>query len=182
MRILCLIAGAMSIALACAAQAQTYRDSGGTIAPAYVPLIGCSSGGNCAGPASPANPVPVAPQPAFTGSTGRDYSANPPSLPHIGASFGASGPYANYVLIATAPANASRFSIDVENTSGSQVAVVLDDGTAAPGSVASNASVMALAGGGSVGAQGGSWVSKVEKGRVQVYAPSASAQVAIRQN
>jgi hypothetical protein len=177
-----LIAGAMLVALACTAQAQTYRDSVGTIAPAYVPLVGCSNGRNCAGPASSANPVPVAPQPAFTGSMGRDYSANQPAPPNVGVSFGASGPYANYVLIATAPANVSRFSIDVENTSGSQIVIVLDDGTASTGSVPNNASVFALAGGGSVGSQGGSWVSEVERGRVQVYAPSASAQVAIRQN
>lgn len=177
-----LFAGAMSLALVGVAQAQTYRDSAGTLAPAFVPLVGCSSAGDCAGPASPANPIPVAPQPAFAGSTGRDFSANAPALPNVGANFGASGPYANYVLIATAPANAFRFSIDVENTSGSQIAIVLDDGAAASGAAPGNASVFALSGGGSVGAQGGSWVSQVEKGRLQIYAPSASAQVMIRQN
>ena len=177
-----LTAVAMLIALASAAQAQTYRDKGGTLTSGFVPLVGCSNGGNCAGPASAANPVPVALQPAFDGSTGLDFSANRPALPNVGANFGASGPYANYVLVGVAPANASRFSVDVENTSGSQIAVVLDDGTAAAGSSLNNASVVALAGGGSIGAQGGSWVSSVEKGRVQVYAPSASAQVMIRQN
>jgi hypothetical protein len=86
------------------------------------------------------------------------------------------------VLIATVPANASRFSIDVENTSGSQITVLVDDGSAGTGSAPNNVSMIALSGGGSVGAQGGAWASLVEKGRVQVYAPSASAQVAIRQN
>jgi len=177
-----LIAVAMSLALASAVQAQTYRDNRGTVAPGFVPLVGCSNAGSCAGPVSSANPVPVAVQPAFAGSTGLDFSANPPALPNVGANFAASGPYANYVLVGGAPANASRFSIDVENTSGSQIAVVLDDGAAAVGSPPNNASVMALSGGGSIGAQGGSWVSSVEKGRVQVYAPSSSAQVLIRQN
>ena len=176
------IAFTMSLALASAAHAQTYRDSAGTLTSGSVPLVGCSNGGNCAGPVSSANPLPVAPQPAFAGSTGLDLSANRPMLPNVGANFAPSGPYANYVLVGGAPANASRFSIDIENSSGSQIAIVLDDGTAASGSSPNNASVMALAGGGSIGAQGGSWVSSVEKGRVQVYAPSASAQVMIRQN
>jgi hypothetical protein len=177
-----LIAFTMSLALASATHAQTYRDSAGTLAPGFVPLVGCANAGNCAGPASPSNPVPVAPQPAFEGSTGRDFSANRPALPNVGANFGGSGPYANYVLIAAAPASASRFSIDIENTSGAQIAIVVDDGTAAAGSSPANASLIVLSGGASIGAQGGSWVSGVEKGRVQVYAPSASAQVTIRQN
>jgi hypothetical protein len=177
-----LIAGAMSLALGGAAHAQTYRDSNGTTAPGIVPLIGCSTGGKCAGPASPTNPIPVAPQPLFRGSTGRDYSANQPTPPNVGGNFGATGAYANYVLIATDPANPYRFSLDVENTSGAQIVVVLDDGTAASGSAPNNASVFTLAGGGTVGSQGASWTSQDEKGRIQVHAPSSTAQVSVREN
>jgi hypothetical protein len=144
------VAGALALALASPAPAQTYRDSAGTIVPGV----------------------------ANAGSTGRDSSANPPALPNVGAGFGATGPYANYVLIATAPANASRLSIDVENTSGAQIAIALDDGTAASGTAPVNATVFALAGGSASGAQGGSWVSLVEKGRVQIFAPSSAATVA----
>jgi len=61
---------------------------------------------------------------ASTGSTGLDYSANKPTTPNVGANFGTTGVYANYVLIATVPANPSRFSIDVENTSGSAVRLI----------------------------------------------------------
>jgi hypothetical protein len=121
-------------------------------------------------------------QTAQAGTYGVDFSANKPALPGVGATFAASGPYASYVLIASAPANASRIAIEVENNSGAQIAIEIDDGTALNGATPNNASVFALAGGAGVGTQGGSWGSLVEKGRVQVYAPSASAQVAIRQN
>jgi len=134
------------------------------------------AGGNQLGVAG--NPLAV----AGAGSAGRDYSANAPALPNVGANFGAGGPYAGYALIASVPANASRIGLDVENLSGAPIAIVLDDGTAANGSAPANASVFALAGGAGVGAQGGSWVSQSEKGRVQVYAPAATAQVMVRQN
>ena len=116
------------------------------------------------------------------GSTGSNSSANAPTLPNVGAAFGSSGPYANYLLVATLAASTSRASVDVENTSGAQIAVVLDDGTAAAGAAPANASVFALASGSAVGAQGGSWVSQSEKGRVQIYAPASTAQVMVRQN
>ena len=112
------------------------------------------------------------------GSTGTDYSANPPAIPNVGAAFGATGPYANYVLVKTIPAG-TRNAIDVENASGSPVVVVRDDGTAASGSAPANASVFPLAGGSSVGQQGGSWSSSTFKGRVQVYAPASTAQVTV---
>lgn len=147
-------AGALALALASPTLAQTYRDGGGTIVPSV----------------------------AYAGSAGRDASVNVPVLPVVGAGFGGAGPYANYVLVASVPANPSRLSIDVENMSGAQIAVVLDDGTAANGATPANATAFALAGGSATGAQGGSWVSLVEKGRVQIYAPSSSAFVAIRQN
>jgi hypothetical protein len=114
-----------------------------------------------------------------SGSTGSDYSANSPALPNVGANFAASGPYASYVLVATVPAAPSRNSVDVENTSGNQIAIVRDDGTAASGAAPNHASVFTLAGGSAVGAQGGSYVSGTFKGRLQIYAPSSSAQLAI---
>ena len=115
-------------------------------------------------------------------STGIDYSANKPAVPAVGANFGSSGPYANYVLIATAPASASRVSIDVDNISGAQIVVLRDDGTAASGAAPNNASVFALSGGSAAGAQGGSWNSRTFTGRVQVYAPTSAAQVAMMQD
>ena len=111
-----------------------------------------------------------------------DYSSNQPTLPNVGSNFGASGTYANYVLIITVPKDSSRGTIDVENTSGSQIVIVLDDGKAAVGSPPTNATVFSIAGGAGVGQQGGSWVSNFNQERVQIYAPSASAQVAVRVN
>jgi hypothetical protein len=108
-----------------------------------------------------------------SGSTGLDYSSNRPALPAVGANFAASGPYASYVLTATAPASAARAAIDVENTSGAQIVILRDDGTAAAGAAPANASLFALGGGSAAGAQGGSWTSATFKGRVQVYAPAS---------
>ena len=123
------------------------------------------------------------PQPvAQTGTTGVDYSANRPTLPNIGAPFAGSGPYANYVLIATVPANLARCNLDIENTSGAQIAVVIDDGTAAGGAAPVNASVFSLTGGSGAGSQGGSWTSQTERGRVQIYAFESTAQVCVRAN
>jgi hypothetical protein len=116
---------------------------------------------------------------APAGSNGKDYSGNQPTLPSVGGAFGSTGSYANYVLIATVPASAARFNIDVENNAGAQIAIGRDDGTAAIGSTPVNASVFALGGGSAAGAQGGSWSSQTFKGRVQVYAPVGAAQVAV---
>jgi hypothetical protein len=126
-------------------------------------------------PITSSNPFPV----AQAGSTGMDYSANQPALPNVGANFGSSGVYAGYVLIAAVPASPSRTNIDIENSSGAQIVVIRDDGTALSGAAPANASVFALGGGVGAGAQGGSWSSQTFKGRVQVYAASATAQVAI---
>jgi hypothetical protein len=55
-----------------AAQAQNYRDSSGSSVLGAVPLMGCSATGNCLGPVSAANPMPVSgftgfqPTPAYT--------------------------------------------------------------------------------------------------------------------
>jgi len=116
------------------------------------------------------------------GSSGTDNSLNKPSLPNLGAAFAASGPYASYVLVGTINANPSRANIDVENNSGAQILVVRDDGTASSGSALSNASAFPLGGGAGTGSQGGSWSSSTFKGRLQIYAPSATAQVAVFQD
>jgi hypothetical protein len=55
-----------------AAQAQNYRDSTGSSVLGTVPLMGCSTTGNCLGPVSATNPMPVSgftgfqPTPAYT--------------------------------------------------------------------------------------------------------------------
>ncbi|HEX7906882.1 MAG TPA: hypothetical protein VF534_02150 [Paraburkholderia sp.] len=113
------------------------------------------------------------------GTTGLDYSANKPALPNVGAQFGNAGPYANYFLIATVPAAPTRNNVNIENTSGAQIAVVRDDGTVTSGNAPTNASVFALGGGSAVGVQGGSWSSQTFKGRLQIYAPAAAAQVTV---
>lgn len=113
------------------------------------------------------------------GTTGTDYSANKPTLPNVGSNFSASGPYASYILIATVPASTSRSKVDIENTSGAQIVVIRDDGTAASGAAPTNASVFALAPGNGVGSQGGSWATTSFYGRLQIYAASSSAQIAV---
>jgi hypothetical protein len=129
-----------------------------------------------------ANVIPVGTGSSITGPIGADYSANKPTLPNVGSNFAASGPYASYFLIATVPANISRNCIDIENNSGAQIAVIVDDGTASTGSIPNNATLFSIAGGTGVGSQGGSWISNFEKGRIQVYAPQTNAQVAVRTN
>ncbi len=116
---------------------------------------------------------------AQTGTVGTDYSANKPILPNVGSAFGSSGPYANYVLISTVPASPTRNNVDIENTSGAPIAILRDDGAAASGSAPNNACVFSLGGNSPPGAQGGSWSSQTFKGRLQIYAPSSSAQVSI---
>lgn len=112
------------------------------------------------------------------GSTGVDFSANKPALPNIGAGF-SGGVYAGYVLIATVPASATRANVDVENNSAAQIAIERDDGTATSGAAPVNASVFAISNGGGAGQQGGSWTSSTFKGRLQIFAPASSAQVAV---
>jgi hypothetical protein len=53
------IALAATLAAISLASAQTYMDSKGTVVPGVAPLVGCSAGGNCAGPVSATNPLPV---------------------------------------------------------------------------------------------------------------------------
>ena len=53
------LALAISLAAISLASAQTYHDSAGTTLPGVVPLVGCSAAGNCSGPLSATNPLPV---------------------------------------------------------------------------------------------------------------------------
>jgi hypothetical protein len=117
---------------------------------------------------------------ATHGSVGHDYSVGAPTLPVIGANFGSTGVYANYVLLATVAASSSRANLDVENLSGSQLVIIRDDGTAASGAAPVNASLIVLSPGpGGAGSQGGSWTSTTFKGRFQVYGPTAGLEVSI---
>jgi len=118
------------------------------------------------------------------GGAGADYSANQPALPTIGNGFGATGPFANYVLVATIPANPSRAKWRVENPSGGQIAILVDDGTAAAGAAPVHATVWPISGT-TAGQQGGSDGDQVIKGRIQIFAPatlSGNAFVAVRQD
>lgn len=111
-----------------------------------------------------------------------DYSANQPALPNIGANFGGSGPYANYVLLATVPSIVTnlRDEVEIENQSTGQVIFVIDDGAASAGFAPVNPTIDVLAAASVAGGQGGYWNSSIEHGRIQVYAPSSAAQVSIR--
>ena len=111
-------------------------------------------------------------------AVGYDYSTNKPAIPVVGSSF-STGIYSSYVFINSFVANNTK-EIEIINTSGMPIVIVLDDGTAAIGTAPNNASVFQLSGGSGVGSQGGSWNSTTFKGRVQIYAPSALAQVLAR--
>lgn len=110
----------------------------------------------------------------FGGSWGKDYSVNAPTLPNVGSNFAASGPYASYVLVKTVPGDDNRANVDIENTSGGQIVVIRDDGTAVTGAAPTHASVFSLAAGAGVGQQGGAWGSQTFKGRLQVYADASN--------
>ena len=108
-----------------------------------------------------------------------DFSFNKPALPVVGTNFGGTGPYANYFYLGSVP-NTLGKEVEVINTSGAQIALILDDGTAATGAAPQNASVFSLAGGSGVGSQGTIWNSPIFKGRIQIYAPTSTAQIMVR--
>lgn len=110
-----------------------------------------------------------------SGSTGKDFSANKPAVPVVGAAFAAGGPFGSYLLVKTVAANPTRAAIEIANLTGDQIAVVRDDGTAANAAAPVEATPFALAGGAGAGQQGGTWGSKTFKGRLQIYAPVALA-------
>jgi hypothetical protein len=114
------------------------------------------------------------------GSVGADASsaANRASLPDaVGATvgtstYGGTGPFAAYILVASVAASTTRANIDIENLSGAQIVVVRDDGTAAAGNAPINASWFILAGGSGAPSQGGAWSSTTFRGRIQIWAAS----------
>jgi hypothetical protein len=113
----------------------------------------------------------------LNGSSGGNYSSCMVALPNVGANFGLSGPYASYYLTAVIPAGA-RKNGDIENNTGSQIAVIRDDGTAASGSAPNGATVFTLGGGLGIGSQGGSYSSQTFKGRLQIYSPITTVTAA----
>ena len=114
------------------------------------------------------------------GSVGLDYSTNQPALPPVAnPSFAASGPYASFGLIKTVPAAPGRLMVELMNNSTAQIVVVRDDGTAAVGQAPVNASVFSILPAAVAGQSGGSWRSSTFKGRLQIYAASGAAQVAV---
>lgn len=117
-------------------------------------------------------------RPDAGGSVGVDYSANQPTLPVVGAAFAGSGPYASWVLVKTIPANAGRSNIEVQNMSGTPIALLRDDGVATAGSAPANASIWTLNPKVVAGPAGGEWKSRTFRGRLQIYAASSGAVVA----
>jgi hypothetical protein len=101
---------------------------------------------------------------------------NAPTLPNIGSNFGATGPFANYVLVGSIPKQKYFAQMDCENLSGAQVLLLRHDGTATTGQQPKNVFLVVLAPGASLGAQGGS-IAMDAGFQIDIYAPSASAFV-----
>lgn len=95
------------------------------------------------------------------GSTGTDYSANATAVPVSG-----------YVLLATIPAKANRNFVEVQNQSQQLIQLVRDDGAGG------NTTSLFLAPATVSSGQGSGWMSDTFKGRLRVYGPSSSQQVA----
>jgi len=120
--------------------------------PRFAPEVaGKAVGGDNPMPVSIPDGIPTTP----AGSTGYDYSANGLTTPPG-------------VLLATVPANDSRLHVEVQNQSAADITLVRDDGANG------QRSVIVLATGGAVGAQGGGWASSTFRGRVRVYGPTGS--------
>jgi hypothetical protein len=102
------------------------------------------------------------------------------TLPAIGANFAASGPYASYVLLKTIQADGALQELTAQNLSTAVALLILDDGTTASGSVppAGKATTVALSAAAVAGGPGGVFADKFQ-GRVQVYASTSTAQVAV---
>lgn len=107
---------AATLAMTACAQAQTYNDSGGTIVPGFVPLAGCSAGGNCTGPASKTNPNPSVLTSQYpAGATPSGSSA----LATTGATF------ASLAAVAGQTQYLCGFSIDADATAATVVAATI---------------------------------------------------------
>lgn len=100
---------------------------------------------------------------AEAGSVGADWSANAPAGPGNATSFTFNGVTVN--LLQTIAANPSRKSIEINNTTGANVVVVIDDGHNTAGSVG----LFPLAPGASANTQGGDLTLTDELGRVRVF-------------
>lgn len=123
----------------------------------------------------PLPPTPTSATPVFivnpttgvaqgaTGSSGVDRSANAPTGPGSASSFSFNGTTLN--LLSTIAANTSRRNVEINNTTGSQVVLVIDDGANTAGSV----SLFPLAAGSGAFAQGGDFSSQSEQGRIRIY-------------
>lgn len=97
------------------------------------------------------------------GNAGADYSANPPSLSGL-------------VLLATIPAPAvPRAKLEIYANCTAGIVVVLDDQAGA-----STPTIVPIAGPAADGGQGGGYVTTAHTGRVRIYSPSASCQMAAR--
>ena len=112
-----------------------------------------------------------------SGSVGHDYSVNPPTWPNVGAAFGATGPFANWVLACTIPVNPTRNNYNVWNSGGAQLLLLRDDGTAAPGAAPVNATGYVINSGSSAYQQGGADSDQSFKGRIQVFTASSATWV-----
>ncbi len=94
-----------------------------------------------------------------TGSTGKDWSANAPTVPLAG-----------YQLLTTIPANPLRALVTVQNISMLQMQVVRDDGNG------NNQSTIMLAPALAAFEAGGIWSSSTFNGRVRVYGANIGEQ------
>jgi hypothetical protein len=115
-------------------------------------------------------------------NVGIDWSANEPVYPNVGSNFNSSAPFANYIHLNTVPRNLARSNITVQNLSGAQVVVLLDDGTASVGALPVNATAIVLTYGSGSGSPGQIWSSTTFKGRLQCYAASSSAFVSVSEH
>lgn len=97
------------------------------------------------------------------GSIGAERSANPPTGPGAGTSFAFNGTTLN--LLATIAANPARRGLEVNNTTGGLVVVVLDDGANTAGTV----SLFPLAAGAGAFQQGGDFAPPNELGRLRLF-------------
>lgn len=121
-------------------------------------------------PASPAHPLPVqgiaggVPLPVTpAGTIGADRSANAPAGPGAATSFTFNGVTLN--LLSTIAANPARCGLEVNNTTGALIVVVLDDGANTAGTV----SLFPLAPGAGQFQQGGDFSPSNELGRLRIF-------------
>jgi hypothetical protein len=119
-------------------------------------------------------------RPDSEGSGGSDFSANPQTWPLIGSGFpSGSTLFPSWVLLATVPANQSRFKVTVDNMSQMPILCLRDDGTASTGAQPSNPTGFTLNPKVSAGPEGGHFESTTFRGRLQIFGVSSTQFVAI---